>query len=67
MDVRQFFKKVDEDKLDKAVVSDSPEDMKRVAEEADVELSDEQLDYVAGGWFTGGYDSEAEDFANSFL
>ena len=67
MDVKQFFKKVDEDKLDKAAVSDSPEDMRHVGEEAGMELSDEQLDYVAGGWFTGGYDSEAEDFADSYL
>ena len=49
MDLKQFFKKVDEDKLGKAVVSDNPEDMKRVAEEADMELSDEQLDAIAGG------------------
>ena len=67
MDVKQFFKKVDEDKLDKAVVSDNPEDMKRVAEEADMELSDEQLDYVAGGWHRADFDSQARDFADSYL
>ena len=50
MSVKDFFLKVDSDKLEKAMASDSPEDMVRVAEEAGMELSDEQLDYVAGGF-----------------
>ena len=32
------------------MASDNSEDMVRVAEEAGMELSDEQLDYVAGGF-----------------
>lgn len=50
MSVKDFFRKVDSDKLEKAMASDNPEDMARVAEEAGMELSDEQLVYVAGGF-----------------
>ena len=66
MDVKDFFQKVDNDKLDKALASDNPEDMRDVAEEAGMELSFEQLDYVAGGCKADKYDSEAADFADSY-
>ncbi len=41
MSVKDFFRKVDSDKLEKAMASDNPEDMARVAEEAGMDLSDE--------------------------
>ena len=66
MGIKDFFKKVDNDKLDEALASDNPEDMKRVAEEADMELSFEQLDYIAGGCSPADFDSEARDFADSY-
>ena len=66
MDVKDFFQKVDNDKLDKALASDNPEDMRRVAEEANMELSFEQLDYVAGGCRADNFDSVARDFADSY-
>ena len=66
MGIKDFFEKVDNDKLDEALASDNPEDMKRVAEEANMELSFEQLDYVAGGRRVENFDSEARDFADSY-
>ena len=67
MGIKDFFQKVDNDKLDEALASDNPEDMKRVAEEANMELSFEQLDYVAGGYrVDNNFDSEARDFADSY-
>jgi hypothetical protein len=50
MSVKDFLQKVDSDKLDKALASDNPENLARVAEEVGMELSDEQLDYIAGGF-----------------
>jgi hypothetical protein len=49
MSAKDFYQKVDYDKLEKAMLSDNPEDLARVAKEAGMELSDEQLDYVVGG------------------
>lgn len=49
MSVKDFFQKVDQAKLKKALSSDNPNDLKDVAEDAGFDLSLEQLDYVAGG------------------
>ena len=66
MGIKDFFKKVDNDKLNEALASDNPEDMKRVAEEANMELSFEQLDFIAGGTNPNDFDSEERDEADSY-
>ena len=66
MGVKDFFKKVDNDKLSEAVASDNPEDMRDVAEEAGMELNDEQLDFIAGGYNANDFDSEETDFVDSY-
>ena len=66
MDIKDFLNKVDKDKLDEAMASDDPDALRKLAEEADMDLSDEQLDYIAGGWGSPGFDSEARDFFESF-
>lgn len=49
MSVKDFFRKVDKDKLEQALSSDDPNELRTVGQEAGYELSDEQLDYIAGG------------------
>ena len=49
MSVKDFYQKVDQAKLKEVLSSDDPNELKRVAKDAGFELSDEQLDYVAGG------------------
>ena len=49
MSVKDFFKKVDKDKLEQALSSDDLNELRAVGQEAGYELSDEQLDYIAGG------------------
>ena len=66
MGIKDFFDKVDNDKLDEALASDNPDELRKVGEEAGMDLSDEQLDYIAGGWGSPGFDSEARDFLESF-
>ena len=51
MGIGDFFKKVDGDKLAEALAADDPAAVKAVAQEAGVEISDEQLDYIAGGYW----------------
>lgn len=50
MDMKELFQKVDKDKLDEALSSEDPNLLRAVAKEAGFELSDEQLDYIAGGF-----------------
>lgn len=49
MDVKEIFEKVDKAKYIEALSSDDPNALKELLEEADIDLSDEQLDYIAGG------------------
>ena len=49
MSVKDFFRKVDNDKLEQALSSDDLNELRAVGQEAGYELSDEQLDYIAGG------------------
>ena len=49
MSVKDFLKKVDKDKLEQALSSDDLNELRAVGQEAGYELSDEQLDYIAGG------------------
>ena len=48
--VKDFYKKVDQTKLKEALSSDTPEALKNAAKDAGFELSDEQLEYIAGGY-----------------
>ena len=48
MSVNDFFRKVDNDKLEQALSSDDLNELRAVGQEAGYELSDEQLDYIAG-------------------
>lgn len=62
MSIKDFYKKVDKTRLNEALSSDDPKAMKKVANDAGFEISDEQLDYVAGGvnWWDN-YDSDASE------
>ncbi len=66
MSIKDFFQKVDRDKLDEAIASDNPQEMRSLGKESGMTLSDEQLDYVAGGVGAVAYGSEAADFAESY-
>lgn len=57
MSAKDFYKKVDKDKLVEALASDDPNELRAVAKEAGYELSDEQLDYIAGGVYVNEYGS----------
>ena len=63
--VRSLFQKVYKENR-RAMFSDEPNELKKVLEEENIVLTEEQLDYVAGGWSYYDYDSEAADFAESF-
>lgn len=60
MSVKDFYQKVDQDKLREALSSDDPNELVGVAKDAGFELSLEQLDYVAGG-VSYEYDTSATD------
>lgn len=62
--VRNLFQKIDREKLKRAMASDDPNELKKALEEEDIVLTEEQLDYVAGGW--NQWDSETYDFAASY-
>lgn len=49
MSVQDFFQEVDKAKLREALSSDDPNELRAVAEDAGFELTDEQLDFIAGG------------------
>ncbi|MBR4656247.1 MAG: hypothetical protein IKO68_06685 [Oscillospiraceae bacterium] len=49
MDIKDFFRKVDKNKLKDALSSDDPNALKNLAGDDLDELTPEQLDYVAGG------------------
>ena len=66
MGIKDFFKKVDNDKLNEALASDSPKDMRNLAEEVGMDLSDEQLDFIAGGTNPNDFDSEERDYLESY-
>ena len=51
MEIKEFFKRVDKNKLKQALASDDPNALKDLAGEDLVELTTEQLDYVAGGYW----------------
>lgn len=61
MSAKDFYKKVDKDKLVEALASDDPNELRAVAQEAGYELTDEQLDYIAGGVYTNEYGSTVTD------
>ena len=60
MSIKDFFQKVNEAKLKDALSSDDPNELRVVAKDASFNLSDEQLDYIAGG-IDYEYDSSATD------
>lgn len=64
--VGNLFQKIDREKLKKAMASDDPNELKKMLEEEDIELTEEQLDYVAGGCNQDDWNSEARDFAESY-
>ena len=64
--VRNLFQKIDREKLKKAMASDDPNELKKALEEEDIVLTEEQLDYVAGGCNQYDRDSETWDFAESY-
>ena len=49
MKVQEIFAKVGEDRIRQAVESDDADALKNLLEGENIKLSDEQLDYVAGG------------------
>lgn len=60
MSIKDFFQKVNEAKLKDALSSDDPNELRVVSKDASFNLSDEQLDYIAGG-IDYEYDSSATD------
>ena len=50
MDMKELFQNVDKDKLNEALSSGDANLLRDAAKEAGFELSDEQLDYIAGGF-----------------
>ena len=50
MEMKELFQKVDKAKLTEALSSGDPDQLRDVAKDAGFELSDEQLDYMAGGF-----------------
>ena len=64
--VRNLFQKIDREKLKRAMASDDPNELKKALEEEDIVLTEEQLDYVAGGLNQDDWDSEMRDFAESY-
>ena len=52
MGLREIFEKVDKQKLKEALAADSPTALQELFEAEGIELSDEQVDYIAGGSFT---------------
>lgn len=49
MDIKEIFAKVDKAKLKEALAADDPDALRRLLEEEGINLTDEQLDYIAGG------------------
>ena len=52
MDMKELFQKADKAKLNEALSSEDPNLLRAVAKDAGFDLSDEQLDYIAGGFAT---------------
>ena len=48
--MKELFQKVDKAKLTEALSSGDPNQLRAAAKEAGFDLSDEQLDYIAGGF-----------------
>ena len=49
MRIQEIFAKVGEDRIRQAVESDEADALKNLLERENIKLTDEQLDYVAGG------------------
>ena len=49
MDVKDILAKVDKDKLRKALSEDDPNELRELMEQEGIDITDEQLDYIAGG------------------
>lgn len=49
MELKEIFNKVDKAKLKKALAADDPDQLNALLAETGVELTNEQLDYIAGG------------------
>ena len=62
--VRNLFQKAYKENKG-AMTSDDPNELKKVLEGENIALTDEQLDYVAGG-FSYDDNSEAADFLESY-
>ena len=52
MELNEIFEKIDKQKLKEALAADSPEALQELLKAEGIELSEEQLDYMAGGSFT---------------
>jgi len=50
MDMKELFQKADKAKFSEALSSGDPNLLRDVAKDAGFDLSDEQLDYIAGGF-----------------
>lgn len=70
MELKEIVEKIGVEKLQAALKSDDPGALQRLLEEEHIELSEDQLDYIAGGYtdmFTdipqwiGQYDEPVED------
>lgn len=49
MDLKELFDKVDKDKLKEALGADDPEMLKSLLAAGNISITDEQMDYIAGG------------------
>lgn len=50
MDMKEIIEKIGEDKLKAAVKSGDPKAVAALVEEAGLELTEEQLEFIAGGY-----------------
>lgn len=51
MDIKEILEKVDKAKLQEALTADDPDALKKLFEDEDIKLTDEELDYIAGGGY----------------
>ncbi len=49
MQIKDILSQVGEDKIRQAIESDNPDELHELMEDEGISLSDEQLDYIAGG------------------
>lgn len=51
MDIKEIFDKVDKAKLKEALAADEPDALRQLLEGEGINLTEEQLDYIAGGGY----------------